>query len=350
MSWTPRDAPVAPGWLWAKWMILAAAGLLLTALLVVPTLANRAFWFLIVPLLPALFLVNAEVWRNLCPVATLSTLRDSDSTVRPLTRSAARRWTGAGIVLFLLLVPLRHVLFEASALATAMLIGAAGLGALIGGALLDRKAGFCNSICPILPIERLYGQRPLTRVANARCVPCRACTQHACFDLNPERSGLVSLGPDAKNGRWIVTPFGAFALALPGFVVGFSLAPTLNVSALGASALPTVVSPSSVAVAQQAILAAYLAPAVGAAVSWIGFAGLCSVLDVRPTRALVWTAALAVGAYYWFTPAAIVQAWTLDPSWLPAIRVSALLLVGVWMWRALIRPGETTLVPVRLDR
>ena len=334
MSWAPRTTPVPPAWTGAKWAVLVGAGALLAALVAEPAAANRAFWYAIVPLLPGVFLVNAEVWRNLCPVATLSTLREGDATVRPLTRHAARRWTGVGIVLFLVLVPLRHVLFETSGTATALLIAGAALGAVGGGLLLDRKAGFCNSFCPILPVERLYGQRPMARVSNARCVPCRACTQHACFDLNPERSGLVALGPSARSSRWMLTSFGAFSIALPGFVVGFSLAPDMTA---GASAL-------------SGAAGIYAVVALGACASWLMLGALFTLFDVRPARALLWAAAAAVCAYYWFTPAAIVRAWALDPAWLPFLRISAFLLVGTWTWRALVQSNDNPLVPVRLER
>lgn len=333
MSWAPRTEPVPAVWIGAKWAVLAGAGVLLAALVAVPSQASRAFWYAIVPALPAVFLVNAEAWRNLCPVATLSTLRDRDTTVRPLTRQAARRWTGVGIGLFLVLVPLRQVFFEISGPATAALLGAAALGALVGGRLLDRKAGFCNSICPILPIERLYGQRPMTRVANTRCVPCRACTQHACFDLNPERSGLVALGPSARDTRWVLTPFGAFALAMPGFVVGFSLAPETSPDTSALSAAASV----------------YGAVAAGAVLSWLLLASAFAALGVRPARALLWSAAAAVSAYYWFTPAAVVRAWALDAAWLPFLRACAFLLVGTWTWRALLHSNDKPLVPVRLE-
>jgi hypothetical protein len=313
--------------------VLAGAGVLFTALLLVPHVASRAFWFAIVPALPALFLVNAEAWRNVCPVATLSTLGDRDAPVRPLTRDAARRWTSFGVLLFFLLVPLRIVVLEADGIATAALLAAAAVGAVAGGLLLDRKAGFCNSVCPILPVERLYGQRPLTRVANARCVPCRACTQHACFDLNPERSGLVSLGSAAGGPRWIFTPFGAFALALPGFVVAFAIASSTITDVSGAPALARV----------------YGTVLLGAALSWATFATALVTASIRPARALATAAAAAVGVYYWVTPAAIVDAWALNPIWLPVMRAATLLLVGVWSWRALVEPRKIPLAPVRLE-
>ena len=333
MTWAPRAVPASPHWVAAKWIVLVAAVFLSVLLLWAPRIATRVFWYGIIPLLPALFLINAELWRNVCPIATLSTLRESDLAVRPLTRSRARWWTGGGILLFLVLVPFRPVLFDESGPATAMLLGAAAAGALLGGVLLDRKAGFCNSICPILPVERLYGQRPLARVQNARCAPCRACTHHACFDLNPERSGLVSMGTPARGRGWVITPFGAFALALPGFVAAFYLAPDL------ASWVPLPDGPPGV----------YAAVFSGAAVSWLVLSSAVTVFAVRPAQALLWAAGLAVTTYYWFTPAAVARAWALDASWIFILRFLTLSLVGLWVLRALSRGSEPSLSPVRLE-
>ena len=333
MTWSPRPVPASPYWIAAKWIVLAISALLSVSLLLVPDVSARVFWYGIIPVLPALFLVNAELWRNVCPLATLSTLREPEAMARPLTRTGARWWTGVGIMLFLALVPFRHVLFDHSGPATAVLLGVAATCALLGGLLRDRKAGFCNSICPILPVERLYGQRPLAPVQNARCAPCRACTHHACFDLNPERSGLVSIGPPARGRGWVGTPFGAFALALPGFVSAFYLAPDLT-SRLSLPGGP---------------LDVYIVVLIGAFASWLLLSAAATLLSVRPVRALPGAAGLAVTAYYWFTPAAVARAWALDPSWVLILRILTLSLVGLWLFRALSRESEASLVPVRFE-
>ena len=108
----------------------------------------------------------------------------------------------------------------------------------------------------------------------------------------------------------------------------------------GVPGIPTV---ASVATVYGTVLA-------GALSSWLVLAVAFRVFGIRPAQALLWTAAAAVGAYYWFTPAAIVEAWGLPPLWLAVLRSAALLLVGAWIWRALVTSTETPLVPVRLER
>jgi nitrite reductase (NADH) large subunit len=315
VTWAPRPEPPPRAWVVAKWVVLAGGAGLMLLLVARPELGARLLWYAIIPLLPAVFLLNAELWRNVCPLATLGTLREP-SVTRPLTRDRAARSAVLGLVLFVVLVPARVTLFNDSGRASSLLLGTAALAAMGAGLVLDRKAGFCNSVCPILPVERLYGQRPMITVVNARCAPCRACTQHACFDLNPERSGLVSLGTAARQRSWIVTPFGAFALALPGFVTAYSVAPPL----LAVDGL-----------------AVYAALVGGAAASWAFLALFFTALSTRPARALVAAAALAVGAYYWFTPPAVVEAWSLHESWTAVFRLATLALVAVWTIRSLRR-------------
>ena len=45
-------------------------------------------------------------------------------------------------------------------------------GGFVGGMLLKGKSGWCSSICPLLPVQRLYGQTPYKLVANSHCTPC----------------------------------------------------------------------------------------------------------------------------------------------------------------------------------
>jgi hypothetical protein len=322
MTWAPRPQPAPRGWIAAKWAILGGTFVFLLLLTMEPELGARLLWYAAVPLLPAVFLVNAELWRNVCPLATLSSLRER-AVIRPLTRRWAGRSATVGLVLFFALVPARHTLFNDSGRATAILVGAAALAAVLAGFVFDRKAGFCNSVCPILPVERLYGQRPMISVANARCAPCRACTHQACFDLNPERSALVSLGAAGGDRTWVLSPFAVFALALPGFVAAYSTAPeSLGLEGLGV----------------------YAALLGGAVVSWGLLATAFTTLSTKPARALVVVAALAVGTYYWFTPATVVRAWALPETWTAVLRFATLALVAVWTLRSLRRtPGRATI-------
>ena len=82
------------------------------------------------------------------------------------------------------------------------------------GSLLKGKSGWCSSICPLLPIQRLYGQTPFKLVANSHCTPCVGCTKN-CYDFNPKVAFLADLhDPDPYWGGYRKL----FAGAFPGLV------------------------------------------------------------------------------------------------------------------------------------
>ena len=116
--------------------------------------------------------------------------------------------------------------------------------AIAGGLAFDAKAGFCNAICPVLPVERLYGQSPLVRIGNPRCSSCTACAP-ACIDRSPVRAPRQALGAAASRRFWTFSAFGGFAAAFPGFVLGYftsvdgelSTAPLVYAEVLGWAAL-----------------------------------------------------------------------------------------------------------------
>jgi len=295
------------------------------ALVAWPDEALRLFWHGVVPALPAVFLVNPELWRNVCPVATLNTLRapSPEAEIRPLDARWVPLATAVGIVLFFVLVPARLFMLDTDPGATGVVLSSLGGTALIGGFVLDRKAGFCNSLCPLLPVERLYGQRPLAVVRNARCEPCRACTRSACLDLNPERSGFVSLGAASPSGRWYMTPFGVFSVALPGMIAGYFLVQT-GTFPVGRGGVP-----------EPGI--AYAATMGGAALGSVVLITLFRITATPPARALVWLAALAATLFYWFVPASSAAAWGLPTGSVWLLRAVLLGLVGVWSVRGLRR-------------
>ena len=88
--------------------------------------------------------------------------------------------------------------------------------------LLKGKSGWCSSICPLLPIQRLYGQTPYKLVANSHCTPCVGCTK-SCYDFNPQASPTwptsTTRDPYWSGYRKL------FAAAFPGLVVAFFTLP-----------------------------------------------------------------------------------------------------------------------------
>lgn len=314
--WAPRPRSPARGWVFAKWAVLTAFGAFVVALLAAPEPTARLFWYGFVPLLPALFLVNVELWRNVCPFATLNTLLHPPGDPRPLSRRAGRIAGVVGVLMLLVGILVRRTMLDGNGVATAAVLATFGVMALFSGLAYRRKAGFCNSICPVLPVERLYGSRPLRVVQNARCTPCRACTHGGCIDLGPERAALVSLGPTHGGAGWIRTPFGAFALAFPGIVAGFFLGGPAVVEGGGAIVL-------------------------GAAVSWTILGAMFTTVRTSPADALGWSAATAAALFYWFGAASSVEAFALPPALTPALRVAALVLVALWVWSGLLRKRGT---------
>lgn len=125
----------------------------------------------------------------------------------------------------------RRLLFNASGVGTAALIVGAMFTAFVGGLLFKGKSGWCSSICPLLPVQRLYGQTPFVRIANTQCEPCVGCTKN-CYDFNPGAAYLADQYDDNPAHR-NVRRF--FAGVFPGLVLGYYLVPAATV--IGATAL-----------------------------------------------------------------------------------------------------------------
>ena len=233
----PRTTP-------AQKLVLAATAALVVGLVVRPAMSLHLLWDMIIPLLPAVFLLNPMLWRNVCPLATLNTIAgERVGEARLEGRWLHGAWA-VGIILLVTLVPARRFLFNTDGPALALVIaGVAGL-AVAGGTRYARRAGFCNAICPVLPVEKLYGQFPIVPVRGARCRDCVLCTPVGCTDLAGAKTMAQTLGPSRRSAGWIATPFGAFAVAFPGLIVGYftttngalSTAPSVYLHAAGWSA------------------------------------------------------------------------------------------------------------------
>jgi len=195
--------------------VFAAIGLI-CALLAAPRTGLHLLWDVAVPLLPLLLVVAPGVWRNACPLATFSLLpaRTGLSRRRPLSRKWQTRLLGSGILLLLATLPLRHLLLDASGLATAVLLTGFALAAFSLGFVFDLKSAWCSGLCPLHPVELLYGSNPQATVKNAQCRACSGCTA-ICRDST---AGVTPLNANCSK----VLPtllVGGF----PGFVLGWFL-------------------------------------------------------------------------------------------------------------------------------
>ncbi|NNE71340.1 MAG: hypothetical protein HKN29_13380 [Rhodothermales bacterium] len=313
--------PLSPGgsalWTAAQVTALAVTAAVLAGLFLAPELTLKIAWFAVVPLLPASFLINPGLWRGICPIATANTFK-APAKGRVLSPKAMNQAAWIGIVLLLVLVPARRLFLNQNGPALAITLVAIVALAFVGGRLFRVKAGFCNSICPVLPVEKLYGQSPLLWVRNPRCVPCAHCVTKTCIDLDQPRA--IGAGNGTRTGRdWLKTPMGLFAAAFPGFIWGYFQTQDMAL-AEWASVYTTVLGPAVVSLVVVGAILLVVNPSTRAAAPVLG--------------------AAAIGVYYWFAGPASAEAFGLPATTALGLRWIPLALVALWLVRALQPSGK----------
>lgn len=287
---------------------LIGAATLLAAVGVRPRALLPVVWNVVVPLLPASFLLAPDLWRAVCPLATVGLLTNGLAARRRLSAAGVRRATVLGLLLLAGLVPARHFLFNQNAAAFLALVGALLVAAAAGGAVFDVKAGFCNAVCPVLPVERLYGQHPLPFRRETRCLPCTACIRNGCLDLG---TGAIGAAGGRRRAReWLRTTTGVFLTAFPGFVVGYGSQPDVPLRDAGR---------------------VYLATGAWTAVSWAVLSLVALGANLEFARAARGSAALAFALYYWFAAPHVAATTGLGEALEIVIRAAGIGLASVWL-------------------
>ena len=310
------------GWAWRVVQVagVLSVALLITLLLLVPEPTLAWTWNLVVPILPATFLLSPAIWRNACPLATLNEIP---------THLGARgrnpeRWMASGaaaLAALVVLVPARRAILNTNGEALAAALIVLGLLALLLGILFSARSGFCNGVCPILPVERLYGQHPLIEVKGSRCASCTFCTPDGCIDLARGKAMVQMLGRTRHSARWLTTPTGVFALAFPGLILAYFT--TVDVSG-GLSVAPFV-------------------RGFGFSVaSFLVLGGLVWVTHLRASVATTLLGALSFGLYYWFAAPGIADQVGLATVAGNVIRAAAALLLVVWLLKAGVWRSDST--------
>ena len=181
----PRRIPI-PVWHAIRLVSVAAYVALCVGLFIRPAGGLFAFFKVVVPLLPILFFVAPGLWRNICPLAASNQSPRVFGFTRGLTAPEWLRKKGyiVAIVLFFGITSARLGFFNVSAQGTGILLSLTILNAFAAGFLFKGKSGWCSSICPLLPLQRVYGQTPFVTVPNSHCQPCVACTKN-CYDFKP---------------------------------------------------------------------------------------------------------------------------------------------------------------------
>lgn len=205
-----------------KWRVLQLAvfaiGFAIFVLLIIwPPIGLHAFWNVLIPVAPALLMVAPGLWRNVCPLSSTALFGRHMGWTKD--RRVSIEWQGRlgliGVGILFLVVPLRHVILDTSGHATAIALGAVGVLSIIMSSQFRWKSAWCSGMCPVHPVERLYGAEPIASFANAHCHECEACVV-PCPDSIP---GVSPTSPRPTRARWLA---GAIMLAaFPGFVWGW---------------------------------------------------------------------------------------------------------------------------------
>jgi nitrite reductase (NADH) large subunit len=272
-----------PGWVWhaLRAVSIGVAFAVAALLLASPEHGLVLLWKVLVPTLPLVLLVAPGLWRNICPMAALNQLPRLAGLTRGLAHTPRIREYSfvVGIALFFVLVSSRKWLFDTNGVASAALVLFGLGGAFLGGLIFKGKSGWCSSICPLLPVQRLYGQAPFAVLPNAHCKPCVGCTKN-CYDFNPS---IAYLADQYDDDRHYVGYRRLFAGALPGFVYAFYTAPV-------GGALSDI----------------YAHFGLWCALSLALFQLLDVFLKLQRNRLTVVFGAAAIGLYYWFVAPAMV--------------------------------------------
>ncbi|MCF6222922.1 MAG: hypothetical protein L3J34_04250 [Flavobacteriaceae bacterium] len=146
-------------------------------LIFIPDIGIHAFWNVLIPIAPALLVVATGLWRNICPLASISLISRhlGFSNNKKLKVKQQAKLQLISVVLLFMIIPLRHTLFNTNGPATAILIGVTILFAVVLSFKYDWKSAWCSGLCPIHPVEKLYGRKSLFELPNAHCSSCVNC-------------------------------------------------------------------------------------------------------------------------------------------------------------------------------
>ncbi len=284
-----------------------------------PTIGIHLFWNILIPIAPALFVVAVGVWRNVCPMASTALLprHMGFSKRKKLTIAQTGKLNLIAVIALFLIVPLRHAIFNMNGLATAILLISLGSIAVIAGLFYEWKSAWCSGLCPVHPVEKLYGLKNKLLLPNTHCNKCYRCTT-PCPDSTPSINPL-SLKKTTYHKIAGFLMIGAF----PGFVWGWFQVPDY---------------PGITNIEQ--LIAIYKLPISGLFITSVLFLILKIFLQEKVLIAIF--SATAVSCYYWFRLPALfgfgifpgdgmlIDLTELLPEWSITVTVVAITLFFFW--------------------
>jgi hypothetical protein len=307
------------------WAALQAAmlsvGVALVGLLLFwPALGITLMWSVIIPVAPALVTIAPGLWRNICPMATVHLLPRKLGIAQNIRMP---EWGAAvlaliSIILLFAVVPMRRIGLNVDGPLTAMMLISAAVVAWVMGSLFEMRSGWCTSLCPIHPVERLYGTNPAITFKNARCDLCEGCS-------NPCPDSTAEMTPTAGSATKFQLFLGNFVVgSFPGFVWGWFQVPDYSPEQVGAYEITT----------------AYAWPWGASILTYVVFRIAEQIFRYKhQTRAVTHRlfAAAAVSTYYWYRlpgPASLL------PEWFPL--VSHMVTTPFFFWFLVLRSPKVS--------
>lgn len=275
-------------WRTAQFLVWLIGIVILYCLLFYPTVGILLFWNILIPVAPALLVLAPGLWRNVCPLATTNLLprHFNLSKRKKMTAKQLGKLNLIGVLALYLIVPLRHALFNNNGTATALLIISMAITGVFAGFFYEWKSVWCSGLCPIHPVEKLYGENVLISLPNAHCGQCMKCVT-PCPDSTP------NINPNSSN-RTIYHQLTALLIigGLPGFIWGwFHVPDQANLSSLSS------------------FFNVYEMPFLGFIITLAIFASLSAIIKKKFEKKLTAIfAASGVACYYWFRIPALLGA------------------------------------------
>ncbi len=208
-------------WVALQAVMLLVGVVLIGLLLFWPAAGIALFWNLLIAAAPALVTIAPGLWRNICPMATLHMLPQKMGIAQNMRMP---EWGAAalsliGVILLFVVVPMRRIGLNVDGTLAAIMLLSAAVVACVMGSLFEMRSGWCTSLCPIHPVEKLYGTSPAVTFKNARCDLCEACS-NPCPDSTPEMTPTMTGATRVQQflGNFLVGSF-------PGFVWGWFQVP-----------------------------------------------------------------------------------------------------------------------------
>jgi hypothetical protein len=180
-------------WRIAQAVVWLIGATIFVCLVFFPPLGVILFWNILIPVAPALIVLAVGLWRNVCPLAT-TTLQPRHlglSKRKKMSVSLQGKLGLLSVIALYLIVPLRHPVFNVSGHATAWLLAITTTIGVVMGFFYEWKSAWCSTLCPVHPVEKLYGRNVIGSLPNAHCNQCQKCVV-PCPDSTPNMNPQAS--------------------------------------------------------------------------------------------------------------------------------------------------------------